>query len=440
MHKYLPHTKENIEEMLKVIGASSIDELFGQIPQSLKNSKPYQIPSQMSDRTLTKHMQELASKNKELIVFRGAGSYDNYIPSAVKSLISRQEFLTSYTPYQPEVSQGTLHYIFEYQSMICELTGMDVSNASMYDGATATAEAMFMAYGQTRKNKILISATLNPHVIEVVLTYAKYRNIEVVIVPEKQGITDIEFVKENAADTMGLIVSTPNYYGIIEDYHGVSDIIHEHKGLLIINQEGQSLALIKNAREYDADIACGELQALGIPMSFGGPYLGYLATKNAYVRKMPGRICGMTTDVDGKKAFVLTLQAREQHIRRAKANSNICSNQSLLALSVTIYLSLLGKQGFKQLATEAFKKAHKLEQLLLETKLFEKVYDQPYFNEFVLKPLFDISLLEDYLVKEDILGPLVIKDNLLLFAVTEKRTLEEINLLVEKVVAYHESL
>lgn len=440
MHKYLPHTKENIEEMLKVIGASSIDELFGQIPQSLKNSKPYQIPSQMSDKTLTKHMQELASKNKELIVFRGAGSYDNYIPSAVKSLISRQEFLTSYTPYQPEVSQGTLHYIFEYQSMICELTGMDVSNASMYDGATATAEAMFMAYGQTRKNKILISATLNPHVIEVVLTYAKYRNIEVVIVPEKQGITDIEFVKENAADTMGLIVSTPNYYGIIEDYHGVSDIIHEHKGLLIINQEGQSLALIKNAREYDADIACGELQALGIPMSFGGPYLGYLATKNAYVRKMPGRICGMTTDVDGKKAFVLTLQAREQHIRRAKANSNICSNQSLLALSVTIYLSLLGKQGFKQLATEAFKKAHKLEQLLLETNLFEKVYDQPYFNEFVLKPLFDISLLEDYLVKEDILGPLVIKDNLLLFAVTEKRTLEEINLLVEKVVAYHESL
>ncbi|MGE4320009.1 MAG: aminomethyl-transferring glycine dehydrogenase subunit GcvPA [Acholeplasmataceae bacterium] len=440
MHKYLPHTKENIEEMLKVIGASSIDELFGQIPQSLKNSKPYQIPSQMSDKTLTKHMQELASKNKELIVFRGAGSYDNYIPSAVKSLISRQEFLTSYTPYQPEVSQGTLHYIFEYQSMICELTGMDVSNASMYDGATATAEAMFMAYGQTRKNKILISATLNPSVIEVVLTYAKYRNIEVVIVPEKHGITDLDFVKANVADTMGLIVSTPNYYGIIEDYQGVADIIHEHKGLFIINQEGQSLALIKNAREYDADIACGELQALGIPMSFGGPYLGYLATKNEYVRKMPGRICGMTTDVDGKQAFVLTLQAREQHIRRAKANSNICSNQSLLALSVTIYLSLLGKQGFKQLATEAYKKAHRLEHLLLETKLFEKVYDQPYFNEFVLKPLFDISLLEDYLVKQDILGPLVIKDNHLLFAVTEKRTLDEINLLVEKVVAYHESL
>ena len=440
MHKYLPHTEENIKEMLEVIGASSIDELFGQIPQSLRLNKPYQIPSQMSDYKLTRHMQELANKNQEFIVFRGAGSYDNYVPTPVKAIISREEFLSSYTPYQPEVSQGTLHYIFEYQSMICELTGMDISNASMYDGSTSTAEAMFMAYAQTRKNKILVSATLNPRTIDVLRTYARYRNIEIILVPAKEGVTDLDFVKENAEDTMGLIVSTPNYYGIIEDYTGVSDIIHEHKGLFIVNQEGQSLALFKNAGEYGADIACGELQALGIPMGFGGPYLGYLATTTKLVRKMPGRICGMTTDVDGKPAFVLTLQAREQHIRRAKANSNICSNQSLLALSVTVYLSLLGKQGFKGIATESMKKAHYLYNKLIETNLFEAPYNKPFFNEFVLKPKFNLDGFNQFLETENILGPLTLSDSNLLFAVTEKRTIEEINLLVEKVVAYNESL
>jgi glycine dehydrogenase subunit 1 len=376
----------------------------------------------------------------EMLIFRGAGSYDNYVPSVVKTIINRQEFLTSYTPYQPEVSQGTLQYIFEYQSMICELTGMDVSNASMYDGSTATAEAMFMAYAQTKKNKVLISSTMNPRVIEVVLTYAKYRNIEVVLVPEKDGITDLDFVEQNLNDTMGLIVSTPNYYGIIENYAGVSNLVHQHKGMFIINQEGASLALFKNAGSYDADIACGELQALGIPMSFGGAYLGYLATRTKYVRKMPGRICGLTNDVDGKPGFVLTLQAREQHIRRAKANSNICSNQSLLALSVTVYLSLLGKLGFVDNANESMKKAHYLYQKLLDTQLFEKVYDQPFFNEFVLKPTFNISNFESTLAKDHILGPLEIKSGLLLFAISDKRSVEDIDYFVEKVVAYHENI
>jgi len=440
MHKYLPHTLENIKEMLEVIQASSIDELFSQIPESLRFNQPYQIPNQMSELKLEKHMQALASKNQEMLIFRGAGSYDNYVPSVVKTLINRQEFLTSYTPYQPEVSQGTLHYIFEYQSMICELTGMDVSNASMYDGATATAEAMFMAYAQTKKHKVLISSTLNPRVIEVVLTYAKYRNIEVVLVPEKQGVTDLDFVKNNLEDSMGLIVSTPNYYGIIEDYSDVAKHVHEHKGMFIINQEGSSLSLFKNAADYDADIACGELQALGIPLIFGGAYLGYLATRTKYVRKMPGRICGMTNDVDGKPAFVLTLQAREQHIRRAKANSNICSNQSLLALSVTIYLSLLGKRGFINNTNETMKKTYYLHEQLLKTNLFDQVFNQPFFNEFVLKPKFDITSFEDYLSKENILGPLNINNNLLLFAVSDKRTVEDIDLFVRKVVSYYESL
>lgn len=440
MHKYLPHTKKDIEDMLKVIGTSSIDALFQQIPASLHMKTPYQIPKQFSEYALEKHMANLAENNQSLLVFRGAGSYDNYTPSAITSTILRQEFLTSYTPYQPEVSQGTLHYIFEYQSMICELTGMDVSNASMYDGATATAEAMFMAYAQTKKQKILVSSTVNPRTIEVIQTYAKYRHIDVQLVPEKDGITDISYLNDHAKDAMGLIVSTPNYYGIIEDYHGISDIIHEQKGLLILNQEGQSLALYKNAKSYDADIACGELQALGLPMSFGGAYLGYLATKKKYVRKMPGRICGMTTDVDGKPAFVLTLQAREQHIRRAKANSNICSNQSLYALAATVYLSLLGKTGFKNNSYETLKKSHDLYHKLLKTNLFEVVYDQPYFNEFVLKAKFDTANLESYLLQHDILGPLPLDDHRLLFAVSDKRSVEDINYLVEKVVAYNESL
>ncbi|AUD64942.1 glycine dehydrogenase (aminomethyl-transferring) [Tenericutes bacterium MZ-XQ] len=436
MHKYLPHTNQEIKEMLDKIGASSIDNLFDKIPKSLKMNKDYDIPEAMGDDELTKHMHDLANKNQELLIFRGAGSYDHYTPSAVKALISRQEFLTSYTPYQPEVAQGTLQYIFEYQSMVTELTQMDVSNASMYDGSTATAEAMFMAHAQTGKNEVLVSSTLNPRIIDVIKTYAHYKGLIVTLIPEKDGVTDIDFIKDNIQDKMGVIVANPNYYGIIEDYNGLADIIHEAGGLFVINQEGQSLALLKTPGELDADIACGDLQSLGIPLSFGGAYIGYLATKQKYVRKMPGRICGITTDVDGKRAFVLTLQAREQHIRRAKANSNICSNQSLNALAVTIYLSLVGKEGFVKFAKESLNGANYLYQKLLETKMFEKVYDKPFFKEFVLKANFDVEKFNNYLLDQGILGPLQIKDNHLLFAVTEKRTKAELDLFIEKVVNF----
>ena len=436
MHKYLPHTHQEIKEMLEKIGASSIDDLFDKIPKSLKIKKDYDIPEAMGDDELTNHMHDLANKNQELLIFRGAGSYDHYTPSAVKALISRQEFLTSYTPYQPEVAQGTLQYIFEYQSMVTELTQMDVSNASMYDGSTATAEAMFMAHAQTGKKEILVSSTLNPRIIDVIKTYAHYKGLIVTLIPEKDGITDIDFIKDNIQDKMGVIVANPNYYGIIEDYNGLADIIHEAGGLFVINQEGQSLALLKTPGELDADIACGDLQSLGIPLSFGGAYIGYLATKQKYVRKMPGRICGITTDVDGKRAFVLTLQAREQHIRRAKANSNICSNQSLNALAVTIYLSLVGKEGFVKFAKESLNGAHYLYNKLLETKKFEKVYDKPFFKEFVLKANFNVEKFNNYLLDQGILGPLQIKDDQLLFAVTEKRTKAELDLLIEKVVNF----
>jgi len=436
MHKYLPHTEQDILEMLKVTGAKSIDDLFSSIPKKLRLNKPYQIPSQLSDDDLTKHMKHLASENKELVIFRGAGAYDHYTPSIVKALISRQEFLTSYTPYQPEVAQGTLQYIFEYQTMVCELTGMEVSNASMYDGATATAEAMFMAYAQSGNDTILVSGSVNPRTIEVIKTYAHYRNINVLVIPHKDGVSDKEQIQANLNGTMGLIVQNPNYFGIIEDYDGFSSMVHEQGGLLIINSEGQALSLIKTPGEYDADIACGDLQSLGIPLSFGGAYIGYLATKMKYVRKMPGRICGITTDVDGKRAFVLTLQAREQHIRRAKANSNICSNQSLLALAVTIYLSTMGKNGLIQVSEESMKGAHYLYQKLLETKKFEVVYDKPFYKEFVLKANFDVERFEKDLLKDGILGPLHLGNHHLLFAVTERRTIDEINQLVQKVVDF----
>jgi glycine dehydrogenase subunit 1 len=434
MHKYLPHTAQDIEEMLKVTGASSLDDLFSSIPKKLRLTKPYNIPSALSDDNLTKHMKSLAGQNKELIIFRGAGAYDHYTPSIVKALISRQEFLTSYTPYQPEVAQGTLQYIFEYQTMVCELTGMEVSNASMYDGATSTAEAMFMAYAQTGLNQILVSSTMNPRTIDVIKTYARYRNLEVILVPEKNGITDLNWVKANASNKMGLIVQNPNYFGIVENYDGFASVIHDAGGLFIMNAEGQSLSLLKTPGEYDADIACGDLQSLGVPLSFGGAYIGYLSTKNKYVRKMPGRICGITTDVDGKRAFVLTLQAREQHIRRAKANSNICSNQSLLALAVTVYLSAMGKEGLVEVATESMKGAHYLYQKLIQTGKFDIAYDQPFFKEFVLKAKFDVEAFEKTLLDHGILGPLHIGDNHLLFAVTERRTIEEIDHLVELVV------
>jgi glycine dehydrogenase subunit 1 len=434
MHKYLPHTTADIDKMLKVIKADSLDEMFEAIPKSLRLKKEYNLPNMLGDDQLSKHLLNLSLENKQLTVFRGAGSYDHYTPSIVKTLISRQEFLTSYTPYQPEVAQGTLQYIFEYQSMVCELTGMDVSNASMYDGSTATAEAMFMAYAQTNKTKILVSETVHPRTIEVVKTYAKYRDLTVEIIPMKNGVTNKEALNIDD-DTMGLIVQNPNYFGIIENYDGVANILHKKNALLIINSEGQALSLIKTPGELDADIAVGDLQSLGVPMSFGGAYIGYLATKKKHMRKMPGRICGITKDVDGKRAFVLTLQAREQHIRRAKANSNICSNQSLLALAVTIYMATMGKQGMVDVAKESMKGAHYLYQELLKTKRFEVVYDQPFFKEFVLKANFDVSSFEEDLLKDNILGPLHLGQNHLMFAVTERRTKAEIDLLVQKVVA-----
>lgn len=433
MFKYFPHTEEDIKLMLKRIGLKDIDELFKPIPNQIQKEASIQLKEGFSELELVRNMQLISNKNKHLHVFRGAGAYDHFIPSAIYPLISRSEFMTSYTPYQPEISQGTLQYIFEFQSYICELTGMDVANASVYDGATATAEAMFMATSQTRKDKILVSKTVNPRIIEVIQTYAKFRHIEVVLIEEQNGYTSLESLKKHE-DYAGLIVQQPNYYGLVESYEFLSDIVHENKGLFIVNSDPSTLGVLKTPRSYGADIAVGEGQSLGLPLSFGGAYVGYMATTEALTRKMPGRICGVTKDIDGKRAFVLTLQAREQHIRRAKANSNICSNQSLNALWVTIYLSLMGPSGLKAVNEQAYTNSHYLKEKLLQTKLFNSVHDDNFIKEFVLEANFDIKQVEEKLLEKGFLTGLNIHDNKLLFAVTEKYGKEEMDQFVEVLV------
>ena len=391
MFKYLPHTKEDIKDMLQVIGVSSIDDLFVEIPEELKKLD-LNVPNSHSELEIFSRFNELASKNKILIPFVGAGSYDHYTPTVIRHLIERQEFLTAYTPYQPEISQGTLQYIFEYQSMIAELTKMDVSNASMYDGATATAEAIFMATNAKKRNKILISETVNPNVINVVKTYALYRGLEVDVVNASDGVTDIEdFKAKNSKEYAGIIVQSPNFFGNIESLDEYRNILDETKGLFIVNSDISSLALLKAPGDFGADIAVGEAQSLGIPLWYGGPYIGYLATTKKLMRKMPGRICGVTQDSDGKRAFVLTLQAREQHIRREKANSNICSNQSLLALFVTIYTSVMGKQGLKEVQQKSYNATHYLFDKITELDGFEAAFDQPFFKDCAIKTTKDIK-------------------------------------------------
>lgn len=430
MFKYFPHTQQDVREMLSKIGVSSLDDLFLVIPDEIKKKAKYQLSEPLSEFELINDVTRIANQNKALKVFRGAGAYDHYTPAVIPFLTSRSEFLTSYTPYQPEVSQGTLQYIFEFQSFVCELTGMDVANASMYDGSTAAAEAVLMAVSHTKRNKVLVSKTLNPSTIEVIKTYAQYRDIEIVLIDEEEGVTKKDF---NPLEAAALVVEYPNYYGIVEDYTEFGDKIHEAGGLLIMISDPQTLAVLKSPGTLGADIVVGDGQTLGIPLQFGGPYVGFMATKKSLMRKLPGRICGVTTDADGKRAFVLTLQAREQHIRREKANSNICSNQSLMALWVTIYLSLMGKDGLEKVNELAHSNATYLKEELIKTKLFSNVYSKPFIKEFVLEAHFDVERVEKALLEKGYLTGLHLGNNHLLFAVTEKYGKNEIDLFVEAI-------
>lgn len=435
----MPHTEEDIRAMLDKIGVESIDDLYADVPGEVIFREEYDIPSAMSEIELRKHFDELGNKNRPLTVFAGRGVYDHYSPSVVNHLLARSEFYTAYTPYQPEISQGTLTYIFEYQSIISELTGMEATNASMYDGATATAEAMFMMVASSKKrNRVLVSDTLLENVVKVVETYAKFHGIEVTVVPAKDGVSDFEAIKTELekGDVAGVIVPEPNKYGIIEDFTGWADAIHAAKAYFAIYADPSALAVLRTPAEWGADVACGDGQTLGMPMSFGGPYLGFISCAKGMLRKMPGRVVGATTDADGKRAFVLTLQAREQHIRREKATSNICSNQSLMALYATIYVALMGKEGMVELNRLSCDGAHYLYNRLVESGKFTPAFPgKPFLKEFVMKTELNIEEINARLLEAGFMGGINLGDGLVEFAVTEKRTKEEIDSFINLLLA-----
>lgn len=431
--KFFPQTKEEIEQMLKQAGMNSLDDLYADVPEQIRFRGEYDLPEPMSETEIRSLFEKLGEKNRRLIVFAGAGCYDHYTPAVVPNIISRSEFLTSYTPYQAEISQGTLHYIFEYQSMMAELTDMDVSNASMYDGSTATAEAAIMALASTKKtDTVLVSASVDPKVLNVVKTYAHFHGFNVELIAENDGATNKEQMdaRLEKGGVAGVIVQQPNYHGIVEDFSGFADSCHAHKSLFIVNSVAADLALLKTPGEWGADVAVGDGQSLGIPMAFGGPSVGYMCCTEKLMRKMPGRIVGKTVDNRGQRVFVLTLQAREQHIRRQKATSNICSNESLMALFVTIYMSVMGKEGVKEAAQMSYDGAHYLHDAFIATGLFSDKYERQFFNEFCVKYNGDVDRLQQRFIENGILGGVKVDADTLMFAVTEKRTKEEIDKLV----------
>lgn len=445
MSTYIPNTDSQKDEMLSEIGVSSIDELFSDIPESVRLKRKLDLPEAKPEMELVKHMSQMARENcnvDEYTCFLGAGAYDHYIPSVVRHIVSRQEFYTAYTPYQPEISQGTLQAIFEYQTMICRLTGMDVANASMYDGASALAEAASMACSVTRRKEILIPECVHPENRKVLSTYARFAGYKVITSSIKDGRTDINDIESKISEnTAAVIIQNPNFFGVIEDIKEIAEIAHKNKSLVIACCDPISLAILKSPGESGADIAVGEGQSLGNPLSFGGPYLGYFAVKKELMRKMPGRIVGETVDRDGKRGFVLTLQTREQHIRREKATSNICSNQSLNALTAAVYMTVMGKKGLKEVALLCAQKAHYAYEQLLMTGMFEPVFNAPFFNEFALRYKHDVADLNKKLIEKKIIGGYELgktypglKDGWLL-AVTEKRTREDIDRLVREVAS-----
>ncbi len=444
MHKYIPVTQGGKREMLEAISVSDINELFSSIPDEVKLKRKLNLEHGKSELEIDKKLRELSKKNIntiENVCFLGAGAYDHYCPSAVDQLLLRQEFFTAYTPYQAEISQGTLQAAFEYQSYICMLTGMDVTNASMYDGATALAEAAFMACSINGKSEVLVSKSVNPQSRRVLETYAKFRSIEVKEIGIQDGVTDEDsFTELLSGDTAAIILQSPNFFGSIEDVPIFAQAAKEKGALVIQSCDPMSLTLLEAPGELGADIAVGDGQSLGLPLNFGGPYLGFLATKQKYVRKMPGRIIGQTVDTKGRTGYVMTIQAREQHIRRQKATSNICSNHALNALAVTMYLSLLGKSGLEEAARQSMSKAHYAYSELIESNKFEPAFSAPFFMEFAVSYKGNIAELNEKLLEHGIIGGYDLSKDYpelsgtWLLAVTEKRTKAEIDDMVKKAV------
>ncbi len=437
MH-YIPNTKDIEKEILQAIGVDKFEDLIKNIPDKFLQKCRIKLPESLSELEATKKIGKMAGQNLDtdsMVSFLGGGSYDHFIPAAVDFLINRSEFYTAYTPYQPEVSQGTLQSIYEYQSMICHLMDMEVANASMYDGATALAEAAIMAVNKTHRNKVLVSELINVNSRKVLETYLQTKDIEIQYLPELAGVTDLSKLDALLDDQIAaLLVQTPNFFGNIEDLNGIAEKLHVNKSLLILSVNPVAMGLLKTPGELNADIAVAEGQALGIHQSFGGPYLGIFTTKRDLIRNMPGRIVGETVDIDGKRGYVLVLQTREQHIRREKATSNICTNQGLMALASTIYLSLIGKAGLKQVAKLCLSNAHYLAEKIVALPNFSMAYEKTsFFNEFVIETpvpadiIVNAALEEQFFAGVD-LGKFNEKwKNRLLIAVTEKRSQQEMD-------------
>ena len=427
MGRYVPGTSKEQQEMLEEIGFGSMEELFGHIPDEVKVKDGLNIPEGMSELEVRRKMQEIADKNKVFpVIFRGAGAYRHFIPAIVNSVISKENLMTAYTPYQAEISQGILQSIFEYQTMICDLTGMDASNASVYDGASAAAEGIAMCR-ERKRSKALISAATDPKVLSVVKTYCFGNGMELVIVPEKEGLTDMEALKELVdKETACVYIQHPNYYGNLEEAEAIGEIVHEAGAKYIMGVNPISLGIIKTPKEYGADVAVGEGQPLGLPIAFGGPYLGFMACVAAMTRKLPGRIVGQTTDHNGKTGYVLTLQAREQHIRREKASSNICSNQALCALAVGVYLAAMGNEGLKKVAVQCTSKAHYMAEQLKEAgcRLENK---GEFFHEFVTESDKSSDAILNALEKDGILGGYPLDEHRILWCCTEMNSKADID-------------
>lgn len=437
MGSYVPNTLAEQEQMLQEIGFKDFNDLFAHIPAKVKIKDGLALPEGLSELAVAGRMEELAGKNQIFHqIFRGAGAYRHYIPAIVKSVTGKEEFLTAYTPYQAEISQGILQAIFEYQTMICQLTGMEAANASVYDGATAAAEAIAMCK-ERKRTVALVSATTDPKVLQTMQTYCFGSGSQLLIVPEKDGVTDLAALQQLLTENIACFyVQQPNYYGNLEPAQQLEQLVHGQGAKYIIGCNPMALAILPTPAEYGADIAVGEGQPLGMPLSFGGPYLGFMATSLALVRRLPGRIVGQTEDLDGKRAYVLTLQAREQHIRREKASSNICSNQALCALTASVYLAAMGEQGLTAVAEQCAAKAHYLQAVLEQAGLDIK-YQKEFFHEFVtVSSNVDSATIMEALAEHGILGGLPLNDREILWCATElnsKTAMDEVAAIVKEV-------
>ncbi len=440
---FIVNTDSDRNEMLKEIGAASFDDLIADIPQELRLKEPLDLPAALSEPRAMQLMEELAAKNVSTashVCYLGGGAYDHYIPPAIKTIASRSEFYTAYTPYQAEVSQGTLQAIYEYQSMICRLYGMDTANASLYDGATALAEAVSMAMAVTGRSRVVVAGKLHPNALHVLKTFIEAGGDRTVVQNGLQdGVCDVENLEKTVDDTVAaVIVQQPNFYGCLEEVGRIGDTAHRNGALFIVSADPVSLGILEAPGNYGADIAVGEGQPLGNALNFGGPYLGIFAVKKDYVRKMPGRLVGLTKDRDGEDGFILTLQTREQHIRREKATSNICTNQALNALQAVVYLSLLGKEGLREVAEHSLQKSHYLAEKIAELPGYSLMYDRPFFREFVVETPVPAGEVLEKMLEQGIFAGYdlaAVDDEGLLVAVTEKRTKEQLDDFVRKLGA-----